>query len=223
VSTYAYMRFLEASPERYDAGIARLTGGRIGRIYEEIAGRAAAKGEGRRVLDVGCGTGGVSLACAAKGARVIGIDANPGMLEVARRKAAASSANIEFIELGAMEIQDRFPEKSFDAAVSCLALSEMVPEERRYVLKTVWSRLEVGGILVMADEVLPRTRWARARNALVRWPTVALTYLLTHQTSRPIPDLAAEVGAAGFVDLEEQRLMHDSFAIVTARRGEGEA
>jgi len=220
VSTYAYMRFLEAAPERYDAGIRRLTGGRIDRIYEEIAGRVAAKG--RRVLDIGCGTGGVSLACAARGAQVIGIDASPGMLQVARRKAVANPADVEFIELGAMEIQDRFPEKAFDAVVSCLALSEMLPEERRYVLETSWSRLEVGGILVVADEVLPHTRWARARNALARWPAVALTYLLTLQTTRPIRDLAAEVAGAGFGDVQEQRLMHDSFAIVTAfRRGAG--
>ncbi len=220
MSTYAYMRFLEAAPERYDAGIRRLTGGRIDRIYEEIAGRVAAKG--RRVLDIGCGTGGVSLACAARGAQVIGIDASPGMLQVARRKAVANPADVEFIELGAMEIQDRFPEKAFDAVVSCLALSEMLPEERRYVLETSWSRLEVGGILVVADEVLPHTRWARARNALARWPAVALTYLLTLQTTRPIRDLAAEVAGAGFGDVQEQRLMHDSFAIVTAfRRGAG--
>lgn len=219
MSTYAYMRFLEAAPERYDAGIRRLSGGLIDRIYEDIADRVAA--DGRRVLDIGCGTGGVSLACAARGARVTGIDANPGMLEVARRKLVADppSGHVEFIELGAMEIQDRFPEKSFDAVVSCLALSEMLPEERSYVLRIACSRLEVGGVLAVADEVLPRTRWARVRSALARWPSAALACLLTLQTSRPVRDLAAEVSAAGFDDVGEHRLMHDRFAIVTAKRG----
>lgn len=219
MSTFAYMRFLEASPERYDAGIRRLTRGRIDGIYEEIADLAVGEGRGRRLLDIGCGTGGVSLACAANGARVVGIDANAGMLEVARGKAEAGGLDAEFVELGAMEIQDRFEERSFDAAVSCLAFSEMLPEERRYVLGTVRSRLAAGGILVVGDEVLPRRRWTRIRNALLRWPGTVLTFLLTQQTTRPIRDLVGEIAAAGFVDVEERRRMHDGFAIVTARRG----
>lgn len=38
----------------------------------------------RRVLDIGCGTGALSAALAARGARVWGIDAEPAMLDVAR-------------------------------------------------------------------------------------------------------------------------------------------
>lgn len=51
------------------------------RIVEEQVGL-----EGRRVLDVGCGTGRLEVALAGR-ARLWGVDATPEMLEVARRKA----------------------------------------------------------------------------------------------------------------------------------------
>ena len=72
MSTYVLMKVLESTPERYDRGIRILSGGAIDRVYEEIARRAAAPG--RRVLDLGCGTGGVTLTCAARGAAVVGIE-----------------------------------------------------------------------------------------------------------------------------------------------------
>lgn len=222
MSSYVYMKFLESAPERYDAGIRRLSGGRIDHIYQRIAAQAASPG--RRVLDVGCGTGGVSLACVAHGADVVGIDISADMLELARRKARAQTkpagGSLELIELGAMEIEDQFPEASFDALVSCLVMSELLPEERHYLLATARSRLRPGGILVIADEVVPQTRWGRLRRAFARLPAAAWTYLLTQQSTHPVPDLAAQIAAAGFVEVHEQRLAHDDFAIVTAIRGD---
>jgi ubiquinone/menaquinone biosynthesis C-methylase UbiE len=218
MSTYLYMKLLESAPERYDAGLRWISGGRIARVYERIAARVAAPG--RRVLDVGCGTGGVTLACAARGAEVVGIDVDAGMLEVARRKAAEAprTGSIELLELGALEIEDRFPEGAFDAVVSCLLLSELLPQERRYLLEVARSRLRPGGALVVADEVIPRTRRGRVRLALARLPAAALTYLLTQRITRPVPDLATAVAAAGFDDVAEERLERDDFAIVTAAR-----
>ena len=42
---------------------------------------------GKRVLDLGCGSGDLSLALIAQGARVTAVDLSPGMVEVARRRA----------------------------------------------------------------------------------------------------------------------------------------
>jgi demethylmenaquinone methyltransferase/2-methoxy-6-polyprenyl-1,4-benzoquinol methylase len=220
MSTYVYMKFLESSPERYDAGIRRMSGGHIEQVYEHIAARVAAPG--RRVLDVGCGTAGVTLACAARGAQVVGIDVSPEMLEVARQKVAASpfAGNVELVELGAMELEDRFPEASFDAVVASLSLSELLPEERRHVLRTARSRLRPGGVLVVADEVVPHTWWHRVRRTLARLPSALVTYVLTQKTTYPLADLAGAVEAAGFEGVQEARPT-DDFAIVEARRGVG--
>lgn len=218
MSTYVYMKLLESAPERYDAGIRRLSRGRIDAVYQRIAELAAEPGH--RVLDLGCGTGGVTLACAKRGARVVGIDMDAGMLEVARRKvqASAPAPSIEFLRLGAMEIEDRFDPGSFDAIVSCLLFSELLVEERGYVLSVARSRLKPGGRLVVADEVAPRTSLGRARAKLFRLPSAVWTYLLTQRTTRPVPELTKEVIAAGFTGVQEERLAGDDFAIVAARR-----
>ena len=101
MSSYVLMKILESTPTRYDRGIRLISRGTIGRVYERMAEIAAMPGA--RVLDLGCGTGGLSLACAALGASVVAIDKDPGMLEVAKGK--TGSGDVEWIELGAMEIE----------------------------------------------------------------------------------------------------------------------
>jgi ubiquinone/menaquinone biosynthesis C-methylase UbiE len=221
LSSYAFMKFLESTPERYDRGIGWLSGGRISAYYEEVA-TAAGAAPGRRILDIGCGTGGVALACARHGAAVWAIDVNPAMLEVARGKKVAGheTGTVTWLELGAAEIADHFPERSFDAVVSCLAFSELTPNEVAYTLQTVRTRLVPGGTLVIADEVEPDTTAGRFVHHLRRAPLALLTWLLTQTTTRPIAGLAAFVRAAGFVEVAECRPDSPSFAIVTARKPE---
>jgi ubiquinone/menaquinone biosynthesis C-methylase UbiE len=213
MSSYVYMKVLESAPERYDRGIERLSRGTIDAVYRRVAELAAAPGV--RLLDIGCGTGGVALACAERGARVTGIDVNPGMLEVARGKAASAGAEVEWLTLGALEVEDRFAADSLDAAVSCLVFSELQPEERSYVLGALRTRLVPGGRLVIADEVTPATRrrrwWRRAR----RLPAALWTDLITQTSTHPVDDLTATVRAAGFTEVDEQRI-GDDFAVVTA-------
>ncbi len=214
MSSFVWMKFLESVPERYDRGIRMLTVGRIEEVYRRIAALAAAPG--RRILDVGCGTGNLSLACAARGAAVVGIDIDAGMLEVARKKTVPASGRAEFIELAAAEIEDRFPVESFDAVVSSLAMSEMSPEEQDYALRTACSRLVPGGAIVIADETEPQDPLPRLTYRLRRLPLAAVTYLLTQTTTRPVHDLEGRVQAAGFRDVEAERIWSGSFVIVHA-------
>ena len=211
MSTFVWMKVLESAPERYDRGIGMLSAGRIQQVYDRIAALAASPG--KRILDIGCGSGGVSLACAARGAVVTGIDIDPGMLEVARVKPAPHAGSVAFVELGAAEIEDRFAPESFDAIVSCLAMSELSPDELSYVLRTACSRLVRGGIIVIGDETLPEGAFARCVYRLGRLPVAALTYLLTQTTTRPIADLGEHLCAAGFVGVATERIWSGSFVI----------
>ena len=216
MSTFVWMKVLESAPERYDQGIGALSGGRIQNVYARIAALAAAPG--KRVLDIGCGTGGVSLACAARGAIVTGIDIDTGMLEVARGKPVPAAGQVEFVELGAAEIEDRFAPESFEAIVSCLAMSEMSPDEADYVLRMARSRLVPGGILVIGDETLPAGRLARWLYRLWRLPVVVLTYLLTQTTTKPVTNLAQRLAAAGFAGVTAEHLWSGSFVIIQGVR-----
>jgi len=178
---------------------------------------------GARILDIGCGTGALSIACAARGATVVGIDINAGMLEVARAKSPppGGGGRVEWLELGAVEIEDRFGEAVFDAIVSCLMFSELAPQEQSYVLRIARSRLKPGGMLVLADEVLPSTVIGRLWHRLSRWPLALVTYVLTQTTTRPVRDLAVRVREAGFAAVKETRLWGGTFAIVAATAKEG--
>jgi len=215
------MKFLESAPERYDRGVELLSAGRIAEVYEQIAEHVAAPG--RRVLDIGCGTGGVSLACAARGARVAAIDPNAGMLEIARAKPVPRDrgGDVEWLELGLAEIEDRFGEATFDAIVSCLVFSELSPDEQAYALHMAQSRLVAGGRLVIADETLPPSGPRRLWYRLRRLPLVSVTYLLTQASTRPVEHLADRVRHAGFEQVEETRLWGDTFVIVHAAREGG--
>lgn len=222
MSTFVWMRFLESAPERYDWGIQLLSRGRIARIYEQIADIAASPG--KRVLDIGCGTGGVALACAVRGAHVVAIDPNAAMLEVARAKPIPHGCrgDIEWFELGLAEIEDRFGEGAFDAIVSCLVFSELSPDEQTYALDIARSRLVPGGHLVIADETLPASKPRRVWNILRRLPLVAATYLLTQASTRPIEHLAERIHNAGFGQVEETHHFGDTFVIAHAVRDEAE-
>jgi ubiquinone/menaquinone biosynthesis C-methylase UbiE len=107
-------------------------GGPIGRILLEDQERVliAFLGDvaGRRILDVGTGTGRAAIALAKRGALVTGVDASSEMLLVARTRARDEQLPIEFQEVDAHKLT--FPDRAFDRTV-CLRLLMHVPDWRR--------------------------------------------------------------------------------------------
>jgi malonyl-CoA O-methyltransferase len=96
---------------------------------EERAFRAWLTGRnvrGRRILDLGCGTGRHALALARRGAQVVGVDPSQGML--ARACAKPGAGRVAWILAPAGE---RLPlcSKRFDAVVSALVLEHVADLE----------------------------------------------------------------------------------------------
>ena len=133
---YSYSVYADsAMAERFDA--LRFSGP-IGRLIastqeQQIAGFLAPV-EGRRILDVGTGTGRAAIALARRGAIVTGVDASAEMLQVAERRAAeagvplrADAAGVTFVRGDAHGLQ--FPDRSFDAVV-CLRVLMHTPDWR---------------------------------------------------------------------------------------------
>lgn len=79
--------------------------------------------EAARVLDIGCGTGGVTLAAARRlgpGAEIVGVDIAAPMIDAAKQNGAGQSASeharVDFIQADAQD--HAFEAKSFDMVVS---------------------------------------------------------------------------------------------------------
>ena len=217
MSTLALMRLLESAPARYDVGVRALTLGKVDQIRYSLA-EAAVQSHGARVLEIGCGTGALTEKLIARGAHVTAVDQNPEMVERARARLADSSPDaVTFVERTASEI-DSFPERSFDAVVGSLSLSEMSERERAFVLNCAQRVLRPGGVIAIADEVRPRGFINSALQAVVRGPQAVLAWLMVGSISRPIPDLAAELAAAGFVIHSERRWLLETLAMVVAER-----
>jgi len=71
---------------------------------------------GRRALDLGCGTGRHALAMAAAGARVVGLDASPEMLAMARPKPVPAPGAVLWAR-HALPAPLPLPDRSFDRVV----------------------------------------------------------------------------------------------------------
>ena len=101
---------VEAGPaEVYERAFVPALFAQWGPVVADAAGVAA----GARVLDVGCGTGAATVAAAERAGRdgrVVGLDPNPEMLTVARRK-----PGIEWVEGRAEALP--FRDAEFDAVV----------------------------------------------------------------------------------------------------------
>ncbi len=122
-------------------------------------------GPGRRLLDVGTGTGRAAIALARAGASVVGVDASEQMLEVARSRAADAKVDVEFHTGDAHAIP--FPDRSFDAAVSLRVIMHTPDWERciRELCRVSRSRVMVdfpaAGSAALAESV-----WRRLVHAL---------------------------------------------------------
>jgi ubiquinone/menaquinone biosynthesis C-methylase UbiE len=68
---------------------------RLGRL---IDGQLPARGDGLRLLDVGCGTGHHLTAMSARGFAVAGVDGSESMLELARRRNADADLRVADVE-----------------------------------------------------------------------------------------------------------------------------
>jgi ubiquinone/menaquinone biosynthesis C-methylase UbiE len=126
---YSYAVYADpAMAERFDA---MRFGGPIGRLIAETQERQIAAFlspvEGRRILDVGTGTGRAAIALAKRGAFVTGVDASAEMLDVARRRARDAGADVTFVRGDAHALE--FPDRSFDAVV-CLRVLMHTPDWR---------------------------------------------------------------------------------------------
>lgn len=197
------MKVLESAPDRYDMGIRILTLGRLDKAYDRLTSYIKS---GQKVLDIGCGTGALTLRAALKGANVKGIDLNLQMLEIAQKRANKTNVkkNVEFCEMGAAELDSEKTE-NYDVVMSGLCFSELTEDELIYTMKEIKRILKSKGILLVADEVIPNRLSKKMFNWLIRFPLVIITFILTQTTTKAVDNLPEMMEKAGFL-IESVRL-----------------
>jgi SAM-dependent methyltransferase len=118
VMSGATSRFLATNPDDYERFMGRWST-RLAAPFLKFSGVEP----GDRVLDVGCGTGALTIALAERGSKAIGIDVSEPYLASARRHRSHPNIKYDLCDVRLLP----YPDASFDACVSTLVL-DIIPE-----------------------------------------------------------------------------------------------
>jgi SAM-dependent methyltransferase len=148
---------------------------------------------GQRVLDVGCGTGGFSVAIAEKtGAEVVGCDRSPSFLTYARQRSTA----VELVRGDAMRLP--FDDSSFDRVLMSLLVHQLDDPGR--AMAEAFRVLRREGAVVVRT-VLPGA--AAARIPFRFFPTLARAQA---EQMPSLDELTRWMSVAGFVDIRSREV-----------------
>jgi demethylmenaquinone methyltransferase/2-methoxy-6-polyprenyl-1,4-benzoquinol methylase len=171
-----------------------------------------------RYLDVGCGTGDVSIEILrqAPGSTVIGIDRSEKMLEIGRTKITQAGLQ-DSISLDVADVLDlNFPDDNFDGAITSFCIRNVT--DRRRGIEEIRRVVRPGGLLVILELTEP-TGWLMKPlfriYAGVIMPLVtkamssvsAYRYLSASMADFPAPDTFTHLmSEAGFVKVEHKHM-----------------
>jgi len=110
---------------------------------------------GAQVLDIGAGTGNLSIRCATRGARVTGLDPSRRMLAQAQAKVAAragvKAGDVQFVLADDPFLYLSFDDNSFDAVVSTYAFHHVAYSLQPKAVHEMMRVLRPGGVLALGD------------------------------------------------------------------------
>lgn len=164
--------------------------------------------QGERVLELGCGSGGITSLLCERGAEVTSVDWSRPMLRRAARR--AQGASFECSEITRFEPGER----RFDVVLFCFVLHELDEAGRAHALSVARRALDSQGRLAIVDHDLPSSGWvARSLSRIVHG--------FEPETSRGLflqPFGAeTEAGRAGFTPGDRERLAHGMAFALQAR------
>jgi ubiquinone/menaquinone biosynthesis C-methylase UbiE len=173
--------------------ISRLLGMGVNRPSSRMVIELANIQPGDKVLDVGCGTGSLTLTAksyAGPSGKVYGIDAAPEMIDVAKKKASRAGLEVVF-DVGLIE-KLAFPDATFDVVISRLAIHHLPDDLKHVGFMEILRVLKPGGHLLIADFTPPT-------NPVLSHITSALVG--SHMMKTNIWGLPSMLAGAGFVEI----------------------
>ncbi|MEJ3653675.1 class I SAM-dependent methyltransferase [Actinomycetes bacterium KLBMP 9759] len=188
------------------------------RLWRSLAVACAAPRPGDVVVDVGCGTGTLLRAVlrVEPSVTAIGVDPDPTLLELARRKLDAAGATAQWHAAMGDELTTVVEPGSVDVVMSSLVLHQCPVAVKRAVLDSMHAALRPGGRLVIADFGRQRSRLMRAAFRLVQLVDGAAD--TQPNADGIVPELMVEAGFRDVREPESVSTVSGSISIHVARR-----
>lgn len=176
----------------YDAFVHVATLGRARKIREKTISLAGV-GSGEDVLDVGCGTGDLTMLArkrSGSAGRITGIDPSSEMIRVARNKATRKSLEIEYLVVAAEALP--FDDSTFDLVLSSFMMHHLPEALRSEMLAEARRVLRPGGRLLVVDI-------KRSERNQIHFTPLSFLHRRMHRGAQ---DLSPLLEAAGFQSVE---------------------
>jgi ubiquinone/menaquinone biosynthesis C-methylase UbiE len=160
---------------------------------------------GRRVLEVGTGTG-KNIPLYPKGTVVVATDLSPGMLARAREKAVGLSARVHFVVMDAEDLA--FKDGTFDTVVATCVFCSVPDPVRGF--REVRRVLKPGGEAVLLEHMRPQGFLGRVFDLL---DPIASRLMGPHINRRTLENIQQ----AGLTPVEERNVFSNWVKFVVAR------
>jgi len=197
----------------YDPLIEKCSFGRE-RTFREKTMKHMCFSSSDRILDVGCGTGSLTLLIAEHlscPGSITGIDAASRMISIAKRKAESIGVRADF-QTGVSEALD-FPDSSFDIVVNSMFSHHIDTELKKDSFSEMFRVLKPGGKVVTADIDMPTMFLSR----VIGWGSRYLLFQkeLEDNLLGMLPLIMAD---AGFVDIKQVEHLYGLVSFFTCSK-----